>query len=593
MQNANQSLRERMLRLKHKYPQKLYRAIDLASDLIGISSSSGMPSASRGLLSLPVGSDAVNFYGLRTIGFLPEIDLEHMLDGILGFCVQGDETSSSNYKYRSVATDIISRRRSRNHTQDMIRLLESIDQFDVIMDCEGSSKKVTDYETDRKRFQDFFLSMNDPSLNNQLLRLIQSPEKFIRLYVAELIGSIGLQEAIPQLVELLNDNNPKNIFESYSPRHAAVLALAKLGCQDVGEVAIELLKSEDLTDQETGAKALVEFIYEPARKELVRKFTTTKAYRLLEDCTRALSKMQCRDEVARELLIYLDNIQHRSSIISSLAYLDCPWVGKQLVPLLDDEDPHLVGTVAETLGILQYEEAAPALLKTLKRIYEGQQPHTYIEKRQDEIKHGVVTDIITFSGGAQGKHYAVDHLIEALGRLRYKPAAQYLVRMMEESPHDIDNTIPDALTLINDTSIVGSVEEVLERGSGWVRLHAIDVLTGLGVRESKDKIVLYIDRSAEYKADEYNVQLSAVKYVASIGLREFAPQLVEIERQGRGCPAILDAIDTFDYREASDIFVNEMRTGGHLIDKVRAAELLSNMIGREFRDYTLSLGEKI
>lgn len=274
-----------------------------------------------------------------------------------------------------------------------------------------------------------------------LIKLAKHHDFNMRWRVAEVLGMIGSDTAIPILLQLVGDSDVKDTY--HTVRKIAVTALGRIGSNTAIPSLLKLLEDANSGVREKTAEALGEIGSDTAIPNLLK---------LMGDST---------SEVRANMAWSLGEIGSKTAIPSLLKLLEDPdidvrWkaskaLGKigsdqaipSLLKLAGHEHSYLRESAAEALGELGFDAAVPSLLKLLD------------DSDSDTRKEAVE------ALSKIGSDLAVPKLLKLLkddsepvesGSALCQRAESALVNIAKQHPEKIACHLPDLITLIPTNS---------------------------------------------------------------------------------------------------------------------------------------------
>jgi HEAT repeat protein len=201
---------------------------------------------------------------------------------------------------------------------------------------------------------------SNSNINNNLLRLIEHNDRYIRKYAINLLGSLKVKESVPILIKLLDDSDDEIREES---------AHALGGIQDRAAVPhlIKLFSDNDRDVRREAVCAIYDIDAREAIPDLIRLLNDS------EQAIRCFTVYTLGKFNAKEAIPYLVNLLSNESSNSVrgesaevLADLDAREAIPQIINLLKDSNRHIRQHAVSAIGKLGVKEAIPEVIKLLK-----------------------------------------------------------------------------------------------------------------------------------------------------------------------------------------------------------------------------------
>ncbi len=299
-----------------------------------------------------------------------------------------------------------------------------------------------------------------------LLPYLASDNALVRRTIAEVLGEVACAEAEGRLILLLQDENGH-------VRSAAATALGRLRSRQAMTPLLDLLDDDYENVQEEAIHALAAIGDESVLDGLTKDFSSRDAF-MRRNIVLLLGKFSTEKAVdALAFALKDEEPAVRKAVVNALA--NAP-AGKALRPLLlavTDDDPEVRMPAAEALGAMDAPEAREALIALLAdtdlwvRATAARGLGRTGGAKAGEVLTaclGTATDIFLLA------------LVEVLGRLRYAPACDPLLRLADHKDPEVRKTVLAALDGYEGNDVLWAVLARLSDPHWSVRKTAVEVL---------------------------------------------------------------------------------------------------------------------
>ncbi len=299
-----------------------------------------------------------------------------------------------------------------------------------------------------------------------LLSYLSSDNALVRRTVAEVLGEVGGAEAEVRLVQLLRDENGH-------VRSTAATALGRLRSRQAVTPLLDLLSDEYENVQEAAIHALAAIGDESVLDGLTKDFTSRDAS-MRRNIVLLLGKFSTEKAVDALAFALKDEERDvRKAVVNALA--NAPGA-KALRPLLlaaTDDDPEVRMPAAEALGAMNAPEAREALIALLADT--DLWVRATAARGLGSIGDAKAGEVLTAYLSSAADIFLLA-LVEVLGRLRYAPACDPLVRLADHKDPEVRKTVLAALDGYEGNEVLWAVLARLSDPHWSVRKTAVEVL---------------------------------------------------------------------------------------------------------------------
>ena len=197
------------------------------------------------------------------------------------------------------------------------------------------------------------------NINNDLLKLLEYNDKYIRKYAINLIGALEIKESVPILIKLLNDSDDEI-------REESAHALGSIQDKAAVPYLIKLFSDNDRDVRRVAVFAICEIDAREAIPDLIRLLNDNE-HGIRYCAVYTLGKFK-----AKEAIPYLINLLSNESSDSVrgesadvLADLDAREAIPQIINLLEDSNHYVRQHAVSAIGKLGVKEAIPEVIKLL------------------------------------------------------------------------------------------------------------------------------------------------------------------------------------------------------------------------------------
>jgi HEAT repeat protein len=331
------------------------------------------------------------------------------------------------------------------------------------------------------------------------------------LIVAEAVGQLEIQEAVPVLVERLQSENTKI-------RESASIALGKLRSREPVPDLIELLWDADPSVRRAAALALGELGAREAIPFLVRRLGEVDR-KERQAIGETLVRLWTRQDMSYLIeLLGNENRNVREIAIVVLGKRGAREAGPALIDSLGDENRYVRRAAASALGELQVREAIPILnerlrhenrkvrrvvLEALRRLWTQDNIPYLVEQLRDE------NPVIRQAAAA------------ALGQLGAREAVPSLLELLRDENRKVRRAASDALGKLRTEEDIPDLIERLEHRDRGVRWAAAKTLGRMGARQAVPILI----ESLQDK--DTGIRRNAAEILAKLKAREAVPAFIE------------------------------------------------------------------
>jgi HEAT repeat protein len=299
-----------------------------------------------------------------------------------------------------------------------------------------------------------------------LLPYLSSDNALVRRTVAEVLGEIDGAEAENSLIPLLRDENGH-------VRSEAAIALGRLRSRTAVTPLLDLLSDEYENVQEAAIHALAAIGDESVLDGLTKDFSSRDAF-MRRNIVLLLGKFSTEKAVdALAFALKDEEPDVRKAVVTALA--NAPGA-KALRPLLlaaTDDDPEVRMPAAEALGAMDAPEAREALIALLADT--DLWVRATAARGLGRIGGAKAGEVLTAYLGTASDIFLLA-LVEVLGRLRFAPACDPLLKLADHKDPEVRKTVLAALDGYEGNEVLWAVLARLSDPHWSVRKTAVEVL---------------------------------------------------------------------------------------------------------------------
>lgn len=279
-----------------------------------------------------------------------------------------------------------------------------------------------------------------------LMDALHDPSTFARRAAVIALGQLQAKEAQGALLQSLDDQN-------FYVRRAAINALGKLGVRDMGAVLLPLLNMPDPRIRRTVITALRRLNYQEAIPHLIEQLETylvapaSRDLPIVKILVMALADLHAREATPTLIQVVQGYVGGRSLAALALGKLGDPQAGPVLLEALADKSLNLQLAALKSLGMLQYQPAAP----TVRRLLNVSDPRL---RRQAALTLGQLRDtqaipLLLTLAREDVSSLVRPAAVEALGRIGSAQALPDLLLLVNDANAYLRAALAGALVNIN------------------------------------------------------------------------------------------------------------------------------------------------
>lgn len=299
-----------------------------------------------------------------------------------------------------------------------------------------------------------------------LFPYLASSNALVRRTVAEVLGEVDGAEAEGHLIPLLKDENGH-------VRSAAAISLGRLRSRMAVTPLLDLLGDEYENVQEAAIHALAAIGDESVLDGLTKDFSSHEAY-MRRNIVLLLGKFSTEKAVdALAFALKDEEPAVRKAVVNALANAPGTTALRPLLLAVTDDDPEVRMPAAEALGAMDASEAREALIALLADT--DLWVRATAARGLGRIGGAKAGDVLTACLGTASDIFLLA-LVEVLGRLRYGPARDPLLKLADHKDPEVRKTVLAALDGFEGNEVLWAVLARLSDQHWSVRKTAVEVL---------------------------------------------------------------------------------------------------------------------
>jgi HEAT repeat protein len=336
----------------------------------------------------------------------------------------------------------------------------------------------------------------------------------IRLTAIESLASLKANQAIPLLISIFNDSK-----ELQSIRIQAAYSLEKLTPQQAKTLAFSALNSKEQYIRETAAYILGHLGAKEAVPILVEIFNNSPEQRpkVLE----AFQTIDTPEIIPLILEVLKDDVGYvKYSARLALEYIKSKEAIPGLIKALANEDFTVTAEVVTVLGRLEAKEAIPALVDLSNKLKKSLKS-SYNYKIHSGYVYARVMPVLF----QLGEQTVETELLNTLKDKSYSGLFDSVITALGSIKSK--KAVPQLITILEDKS-----------SSYFLRSRAAEALGNIGDKSSIPYLV------AALTNNDLEVRISAIKALGSLGAKEAIPDLVKLldDKQNRVVSTTIDTL---------------------------------------------------
>jgi HEAT repeat protein len=299
-----------------------------------------------------------------------------------------------------------------------------------------------------------------------LFPYLASGNALVRRTVAEVLGEIDGAEAEGRLIPLLRDENGH-------VRSAAAISLGRLRSRMAATPLLDLLDDEYENVQEAAIHALAAIGDESVLDGLTKDFSSHEAY-MRRNIVLLLGKFSTEKAVdALAFALKDEEPDVRKAVVNALANAPGTKALRPLLLAVTDDDPEVRMPAAEALGAMDATEAREALIALLADT--DLWVRATAARGLGRIGGTKAGEVLTACLGTASDIFLLA-LVEVLGRIRYAPARDPLLKLADHKDPEVRKTVLAALDGFEGSEVLWAVLARLSDQHWSVRKTAVEVL---------------------------------------------------------------------------------------------------------------------
>jgi HEAT repeat protein len=333
---------------------------------------------------------------------------------------------------------------------------------------ESSIRKLLSLLTEEE-LQDFvaqslkYINKEDAGI---LFPYLAGDNALVRRTVAEVLGEIDTADAEGRLIPLLRDENGH-------VRSAAATALGRLRSRQAVTPLLDLLSDEYENVQETAIHALAAIGDESVLDGLTKDFSSCDAF-MRRNIVLLLGKFSTEKAVdALAFALKDEEPDVRKAVVNALANVPGTKALRPLLLAVTDDDPEVRMPAAEALGARDAPEAREALIALLADA--DLWVRATAARGLGRIGGAKAGEVLTAYLGTASDIFLLA-LVEVLGGLRYAPACEPLLKLVDHQDPEVRKTVLAALDGYEGDEVLWAVLARLSDPHWSVRKTAVEVL---------------------------------------------------------------------------------------------------------------------
>ncbi|MBD1826018.1 HEAT repeat domain-containing protein [Microcoleus vaginatus GB1-A2] len=373
---------------------------------------------------------------------------------------------------------------------------------------------VEDSDSDvRWRVADALGNIGSEVAISRLLELVEHSDSDVRWSVADALGNIGSEVAISRLLKLVEDSD-------YDVRWSVADSLGKIGDQAAIEGWLKLVKDSNYSLRSRAADALGKMGNKAAIKGLL-KLVKHSDYDVRWSAAEALGKMGNKAAIERFLkLVENSDSDVRRRAANTLGNIADKTAIEGLLKLLENSDSDVRSSAADALGNIGDKAAIKGLLKLL-------------EDSDSDVRWSAADAL-----GNIGDKAAIKGLLKvlvedsdsdvrssaanALGKICDKAEIEELLKLVKHSDYDVRTSVAEALGKIGGQAAIKRLLELVKDSYYYVRGKAAEALGKIGNKAAIDGLLELV------KDSNYDVRWRAAEALGKIGDEVAIPGLLKL-----------------------------------------------------------------
>ncbi len=295
---------------------------------------------------------------------------------------------------------------------------------------------------------------------------LSSDNALVRRTSAEVLGEVNFAEAEGRLIPLLRDENGH-------VRSAAATALGRIRSRQAITQLLDLLGDEYENVQEAAIHALAAIGDESVLDGLMKDFSSHDA-NMRRNIVLLLGKFSTEKAVdALSFALKDEEADVRKAVVNALASVHGAKALRSLLLAVSDDNPEVRMPAAEALGAMDAPEAREALIALLTDT--DLWVRATAARGLGRIGGAKVGEVLTGCLGTASDIFLLA-LVEVLGRLRYAPACDPLLKLADHRDPEVRKTALAALDGYEGNEVLWAILARLSDPHWSVRKAAVEVL---------------------------------------------------------------------------------------------------------------------